>query len=156
MKAGMKPWIRTVALALVLAGGTPCLALGSTEAPDPAQAQPQDATLQILLRKGIITQAEYDDAVAGARAAAGTVIRETVVVEQTSRINAPPVTSRWGATLYGFVEADFVYDSTQSFGDVAGNAIIAADGYAAQNHRLRSACATLASAFGSRHPTGRR
>ena len=137
MKAGMKPWIRTVALALVLAGGTPCLALGSTEAPDPAKAQPQDATLQILLRKGIITQAEYDDAVAGARAAAGTVIRETVVVEQTPRINAPPVTSRWGATLYGFVEADFVYDSTQSFGDIAGNAIIAADGYAAQNHRLQ-------------------
>ena len=40
----------------------------------------------------------------------------------------PPVTSKWAATFYGFVEADFISDSTQSFNDLAGNAAIARPG----------------------------
>jgi len=36
----------------------------------------------------------------------------------------PPVTSKFSATFYGFVEADFIRDSTQSFSDQAANALI--------------------------------
>jgi hypothetical protein len=32
--------------------------------------------------------------------------------------------SKFSATIYGFVEADGIYDSTQSFNDLAGNAVI--------------------------------
>jgi hypothetical protein len=34
------------------------------------------------------------------------------------------VMSKFSATVYGFVEADGIYDSTQSFNDLAGNAVI--------------------------------
>jgi hypothetical protein len=44
------------------------------------------------------------------------------------------VLSKFSATLYGFVEADSIYDSTQSFNDLAGNAQIAKDGTYAGDH----------------------
>jgi len=51
---------------------------------------------------------------------------------------APPsllsVTSKFSATFYGFVEADFILDSTQSFNDVAGNGAVARGGTFAANH----------------------
>ena len=34
----------------------------------------------------------------------------------------PAVVGKWDATLYGFVEADFIWDSTQGLNDLAGNA----------------------------------
>jgi len=37
----------------------------------------------------------------------------------------PPVTARWDATFYGFAELDSIYDSTESYADLAGNAPIA-------------------------------
>ena len=46
----------------------------------------------------------------------------------------PPVTSKFSATFYGFVEADFILDSTQSLNDLAGNAAIARSGSFAANH----------------------
>ena len=45
-----------------------------------------------------------------------------------------PVTAKFSATFYGFVEADFIRDSTQSFNDLAGNATIARSGSFAANH----------------------
>ncbi|HEX7505654.1 MAG TPA: hypothetical protein VF550_02705, partial [Polyangia bacterium] len=52
--------------------------------------------------------------------------------------NGPPsVTSKFSATLYGFVEFDSIYDSTQSFNDLAGNGTIARSGsFAAKHDRL--------------------
>ena len=55
--------------------------------------------------------------------------------------SAPPgpasVTSKFSATIYGFVEADFIRDSTQSFNDLAGNATIAKSGsFAAEHDRM--------------------
>ena len=44
------------------------------------------------------------------------------------------MTSRFSATFYGFVEADFIHDSTQSLNDVAGNTTIARSGSFAANH----------------------
>jgi hypothetical protein len=49
-----------------------------------------------------------------------------------------PMTSKFSATFYGFVEADSIFDSTQSFNDLAGNALIQRDiatNYAAQHGR---------------------
>lgn len=47
------------------------------------------------------------------------------------------IMSKFSATFYGFAEADFVHDSTQSFNDLAGNATIAKSGtYAANNDRM--------------------
>jgi hypothetical protein len=46
----------------------------------------------------------------------------------------PSVTSKFSATLYGFVEFDSILDSTQSFNDLAGNGTIARSGSFAANH----------------------
>ncbi|HVT06389.1 MAG TPA: hypothetical protein VHO67_02980, partial [Polyangia bacterium] len=47
-----------------------------------------------------------------------------------------PVTTKFGAQFYGFVEFDGSWDSTQSFNDLVGNANIAKDGsYAAAHGR---------------------
>jgi hypothetical protein len=49
----------------------------------------------------------------------------------------PSVLSKFSATFYGFVEADFIHDSTQSFNDLAGNGTIARSGsFAANNDRM--------------------
>lgn len=39
-----------------------------------------------------------------------------------------PVTTKFGAQFYGFVELDSIWDSTQSFNDLAGNGAIVHDG----------------------------
>ena len=36
-----------------------------------------------------------------------------------------PVMTKFGATFYGFAEFDAIWDSTQSFNDLAGNSLIA-------------------------------
>ena len=46
--------------------------------------------------------------------------------------------ARFAATLYGFVEADAIWDSTQSFNDLAGGAQVARPGtYAGDNARVQ-------------------
>lgn len=61
--------------------------------------------------KGVITQAEYEGA-----------IRQ---ISETAGLRAPEegtiVVGKWATTLFGFVEADSVWDSTRSFNDLAGN-----------------------------------
>jgi hypothetical protein len=52
----------------------------------------------------------------------------------TSAASPPSVLSKFSATFYGFVEADFIRDSTQSFNDLAGNGTIARSGSFAANH----------------------
>jgi hypothetical protein len=55
----------------------------------------------------------------------------------TSAASPPSVLSKFSATFYGFVEADFIRDSTQSFNDLAGNGTIARSGsFAANNDRM--------------------
>jgi len=46
----------------------------------------------------------------------------------------PAVVGKWDATLYGYVEADFIYDSTQGLNDLAGNAGLARPNTYAGNH----------------------
>jgi hypothetical protein len=55
----------------------------------------------------------------------------------TSAASPPSVLSKFSVTFYGFVEADFIRDSTQSFNDLAGNGTIARSGsFAANNDRM--------------------
>lgn len=52
---------------------------------------------------------------------------------------APAVSSAFNARLYGFVEADGIFDSTRSFNDLAGNANIARpDTLAGSNGRMQT------------------
>ncbi len=46
----------------------------------------------------------------------------------------PPAHAKWDATLYGFVEADMITDSTQGFNDLAGGAAIARPNTYAGDH----------------------
>ena len=68
-----------------------------------------------MLEKGILTQAEYDSALAdigpstGDRAAGATSL----------------VVGKWSTTVYGFAETDLILDSTESFNDIAGNGQVA-------------------------------
>jgi hypothetical protein len=69
-------------------------------------------TLRVLLVRGTITQAEYDAAMKDMANTTG---------EKIAGDSPSLVLGKWSTTLYGFVEADFINDSTQSFNDVAGN-----------------------------------
>ena len=70
------------------------------------------SSLRLMREKGIISQAEFDSAVRDLR--------------ETSGLRAPDqatvVVGKWATTLYGFVEADTIWDSTDSLNDLAGNA----------------------------------
>ena len=49
----------------------------------------------------------------------------------------PAVVGKWDATLYGYVEADFIYDSTQGLNDLAANAGLARPNtYAGEHSQL--------------------
>ncbi len=79
--------------------------------------------LKLLLAKGLISQSDYDAAVSGKG------------LETPAAL--PAVKSKWESTLYGFAELDTISDSTQSFSDVAGNAVLARpDSYAGSHGRL--------------------
>jgi hypothetical protein len=63
--------------------------------------------------RGLISDAEYESAVRDIGASTG----------EEGAAEAPSlVLGRWSTTIYGFAEADGIYDSTQSFNDLAGNA----------------------------------
>jgi hypothetical protein len=85
-------------------------------APPPPVAPPHVVdvtTLEQLRDRGILSQAEYELALRDIGASTG----ERHAADATSL-----VLSRWVTTLYGFVEGDTIYDTTQSFSDLAGNA----------------------------------
>ncbi|MDP8999853.1 MAG: hypothetical protein M3O46_07055 [Myxococcota bacterium] len=72
-------------------------------------------SLRLMRDKELITQAEYEGA-----------IRQ---ISETAGLRAPEegtiVVGKWATTLFGFVEADSIWDSTRSFNDLAGNAQVA-------------------------------
>jgi len=67
--------------------------------------------------KGVISQAEYDSAARDLADSSGPHMGDATVV-----------LGKWATTLYGFAEADSIYDTTRSFNDLAGSAIIQAAG----------------------------
>lgn len=93
--------------------------------PDPPATQAQvQSTLKLLRDKGLITPAEHDEALAG---------RSVPVAAPLKRA----VAAKWDTTLYGFVEADAIIDTTQSLTEVAGNTALARpDTYAGSHGRF--------------------
>jgi hypothetical protein len=77
-----------------------------------------------MREKGILTQAEYESALhdlaesTGARAPDGMSL----------------TVGKWSTTIYGFVEADSIYDSTESFNDLAGSALVLRSGTFGGDH----------------------
>jgi hypothetical protein len=91
------------------------LAAASEPAPPPP-ASPSFAgltTLRILHEKSVINDAEYEAAVREIGASVG---------DELSGETPTFVLGRFSTSLYGFVKGDFIYDTTQSFGDLVGNA----------------------------------
>ena len=86
-------------------------------------------SLRLMREKGVISQAEYDSAVRD--------LRETVGSSAATQ-QGTVVVGKWATTLYGFVDADAISDSTQSFTDAAGSGLVARAGsVAGENYRFQ-------------------
>ncbi len=90
--------------------------------PPPAQPKAADTTvvqvtsLKILRDKHIISQDEYDSALRDIGSTAG-----TKGLTDTNTL----VVGKFATTIYGFVEADAIHDSTEGLSDLQGNSQIA-------------------------------
>jgi len=73
-------------------------------------------SLRLMRDKNLISQAEFDSARQEIGANVG---------DERAEEGLNIVVSKWSAQLYGFLEGDFIGDSTQSFNDSAGNALVA-------------------------------
>ena len=80
--------------------------------------------LRAMLAKGVITQAEYDSAMKD--------LADTTGVRAADQANF--VLGKWSTTLYGFAEADYIYDTTQSYIEFPGNTQVARPGTYAGDH----------------------
>lgn len=90
-------------------------------APTPAQAPPtargvEWTSLRVLRDKGLLSQAEYESAVKDLGGVVGAGDASTLVVGKLK------------TTLYGFIQADFVYNSTQSCQEFCSNFPIQKEG----------------------------
>ena len=146
----MKRSLATIAAALVLgvagvAGAQvePTSKQPSAEGP-PAQHRLtiEFTTLRLMRDKGIISQAEFDSAMHDVADTTGDR-GESVTL----------VLGKWSTTMYGFIEADNIWDSTASFNDSAGNAAVAkGNTYAGQNGRFTMAVRNTRLGFRLRAP----
>jgi len=89
-----------------------------------APAGPELTTLRIMREKNMISEEEYQSALRDLANTSGAQAAESNSV----------VLGKWATTIYGFVEADSIADSTQSFNDLAGNAQVARTGTYAGSH----------------------
>jgi hypothetical protein len=99
---------------------TPAFPGAASPTPAPASSAPRGSvvefsSLHLMLDKGIITQAEYDSALADIAPSTGDRAADATSL----------VVGKWSTTLYGFAETDLINDSTQSFNDTAGNSLVA-------------------------------
>ncbi|MFO0675531.1 MAG: hypothetical protein U0169_03295 [Polyangiaceae bacterium] len=82
------------------------------------------ASLKVLREKGILTDAEYASA--------------TKDVIDTAGLRGPEGTTlavgKWATTIYGFVQASSIYDTTQSFNEQMGNGAVARSGTFVGDH----------------------
>ncbi|HXN31750.1 MAG TPA: hypothetical protein VN894_07815 [Polyangiaceae bacterium] len=105
--------------------------------PPPAAAAPAKAifgtpveltSLRLMRDKGVISQAEYESAVHDLSESVG-----SAAAAQQGTV----VMGKWATTLYGFVEADAISDSTLSFNDLAGSGLVSRAGsLAGENYRF--------------------
>lgn len=105
------------ATALPAAPAAPAPATPSPAAPDATAARGAEWTsLRLLRDKGVISEAEYTSAVKDLGGNVGAGESATLVVGKLK------------TTLYGFVQADFVYNTTQSCQEFCGNLPIQKEG----------------------------
>jgi hypothetical protein len=71
-------------------------------------------TLKMMLDKGILTKAEYESALKDLSDSTG----------EKAATEGSVVMGKWSTTLYGFAEADYIWDSTRAFNDLAGGALV--------------------------------
>jgi hypothetical protein len=81
-------------------------------------------SLRLMKEKGIITQAEYESALKDVGESAGLRAADALTF----------VLGKFSTTFYGFVDAGFSYDTTQSFNDFTGNLPVARPGTFAAEH----------------------
>ena len=99
-------------------GAVPAPAAPAVPAPAPRAPFIEFTTLRLLREKGIISQRELDSAMKELGSSIGARAGDSLTL----------VASKWSTTLYGFVQADIIWTSTQSFGDYAGNLQVARPG----------------------------
>jgi hypothetical protein len=124
---------------LVLANTTAAHAQTASTSTPGTQSTVDVMTLRVMLQKGILTEAEYDSALRDLADTSGAKAAESNSL----------VIGKWSATLYGFVESDYDFDSTQSYSDFPGNAQVAHPGSYAAGH-ARSQISVRNSRFGFR------
>jgi hypothetical protein len=113
---------------VMLAAAFTARAAHAQTAPPPSATTLDVMTLRLMLDKGILTQAEYDGALAELVDSSGARAGDTNSL----------VFAKWSATLYGFFESDYIFDSTQSYTDLAGGALVAHPAtYAAEHPRMQ-------------------
>lgn len=83
--------------------------------PPPASSPVELMSLRLMREKGILSKAEYESAVHDLAETTG----------ERTPTEGSVVMGKWATTLYGFVESDYIWDSTRSFNDLAGNAQVA-------------------------------
>jgi hypothetical protein len=71
-------------------------------------------SLRLMREKGVISEAEFDSAMHDLKESTGMHAPDEGTV----------VMGKWSTTLYGFVEADYIYDTTRAFNDLAGSALV--------------------------------
>jgi hypothetical protein len=76
-------------------------------------------TLRLMHQKGVITDAEYESAMRDIAGSSGGAEGGDLTI----------TVSKFAATIYGFIESDAIFDSTQSFNDDAGGTQVARQSY---------------------------
>ena len=75
-------------------------------------------SLRLMREKGVLSEEEYESAMRDVGNSTGARAENTNAV----------VLSKFSMLVYGFVESDTIYDTTQSFNDLAGGALVARPG----------------------------
>ncbi len=85
-------------------------------------------SLRLMHDKNILSDSEYESALHDLNDTTGAQAADSTSV----------VVGKWATTVYGFVEADSIFDTTQSFSDIAGNSQVARpSAYAGYHSRLQ-------------------
>jgi hypothetical protein len=119
--------IQSAALSLLVIGA-PIAALADdpprAQSPPPGPLSSYLIPLRVMLEKHIITQAEFDSAMED--------LADTMGIRAGEQANF--VLGKWSTSLYGFAEADYIYDTTQSYIEYPGNTQVARPGTYAGDH----------------------
>jgi hypothetical protein len=81
---------------------------------DPGASHIELMSIRLMRDKGIISEAEYLSAIHDLQESVG----------QNAQNEGSAVLGKWSTTMYGFVESDYIWDSTRAFNDLAGAALV--------------------------------